>query len=243
MKPIIGVTSGWDGGSLVEGWPVIYAVKGVIERLEQAGAAPIVLPVVENAGLHEEYLRVIDGLVVSGEILSTHRNVFHETAGDVLTNSNPLRYDNEAAAIRFALNRSVPILGICRGHQVLNTVAGGIMKESDITLDNPVIHQQSGIRPPEQGIHSLKIQPGSKLSSMLQAEQIIVNSFHRQAIDKVPDGFIVSAISPDGSIEAIEMEDEFKFVMGLQFHPEMLQGDCWERFFKQFVDTVKENKI
>jgi putative glutamine amidotransferase len=238
LKPVIGVTSGWEPGALVEGWPLAYTPRHLITRLEQAGAAPIILPVVDDVRLYVQYIRMIDGIVIAGEVLSIHRNVLAETSGNVLKNSNPLRYNNEEAAIRYALQDDIPLLSVCRGHQVLNVTAGGDMKSYDITAGNEVVHQQGGQRPPHEGAHEISIRRGTKLHQIVGADRIKVNSFHRQAVGTVPEGFVACAFAADGHIEAIEAEDKDKFVMGLQFHPEMMEGPQWNVLFEQFVEAA-----
>jgi gamma-glutamyl-gamma-aminobutyrate hydrolase PuuD len=157
---------------------------------------------------------------------------------DVLRNSNPLRYRNERAVIRTALKRNLPLLGICRGYQVLNVEAGGTMKDGDVNLNNSINHQQGGTIPPERPSHRLTISRGTRLYRMLNTEQVMVNSFHRQALGKIPANFKVSAVADDGNIEAIEAVGK-RVAVGLQFHPEMLRDEVWSRFFVEFIRLIK----
>lgn len=241
MQVKIGITSGWEPGTVVGGWPLVYVNKGIIDNIVDAGAIPIIIPVVEDEGLFENYIDMIDGIIVAGEVLSIKRNVFEDGGDNVLYNSNPLRYKNEKAAIQMAIKKDIPILGICRGHQVLNVEEGGTMKDGDITIGNDVIHQQGGIKTPDQTTHKISIIQGTKLHKILGEECLNVNSFHRQAVGKIPSGYMVSATTKDGNIEAIETEDN-RFIMGLQFHPEMMKGHIWSQFFRNFVKVVSEYK-
>ncbi len=241
MKIKIGVTSGWEPGTIVEGWPLVYVNKDITDHLAKAGAIPFIIPISENEALTESYLEMADGLVVAGEVLSIKRNVFIDGGNNVLYNSNPLRYKNESVIIKKALEMNIPILGICRGYQVLNVEEGGTMKEEDITIGNKIIHQQGGIASPEQSIHEISIKKGTKLFKMLNKTKIKVNSFHRQALKSIPSGYVVSAFAQDGNIEAIETEDE-RLVIGTQFHPEMLKDGIWHEFFKSYIKAVKHYK-
>src|SRR5690606_2002672 len=120
-----------------------------------------------------------------------------------LESQNPLRYSNERDYIRGALDKHIPLLGICRGHQVLNVVCGGSMYLDDIHLlksGNVVTHQQ-GSRKPEETAHSIRIE--GILAEILGVKEIMVNSFHRQAVKGPPPGFVVVARSQDGMIEAM----------------------------------------
>lgn len=241
VKVKIGITSGWEPGSIVEGWPLVYVNKGSVEGLERAGAIPVILPILDNRDLFNEYMDMVDGIIVSGEVLSIKRNVVKDGGNNPLYNSNPLRYENESAVIRTAIKKDIPLLGICRGYQVLCVELGGGMKEGDVTIGNKVIHQQGGTALPDTGVHNISIQSGTRLQNMLGTENITVNSFHRQVVETIPEGFRVSAVAPDGSIEAIETTDE-RFIMGLQFHPEMMRGEIWNNFFRKFVEIVTNYK-
>lgn len=237
----IGITSGWEPGTVVEGWPLVYTNKGAIENVEKHGGVPVMIPILENLDLYDEYMKLIDGIIVAGEVLSIKRNVVKGGGDNPLYSSNPLRYENEKAAINSAIKSGIPILGICRGYQVLNVELGGSMKDGDITIDNPIIHQQGGIELPNKGVHKISIKPNTKLHGLLKVDEIMVNSFHRQAVGDLPEGFIVSATTEDGHVEAIESADD-RFIIGVQFHPEMLDDDIWNTFFKEFIKVAKKHK-
>lgn len=239
MGPVIGVTTGCEPGEVVEGWPLIYTNRHIVKRLENAGALPILIPILDDSKAIKDIIDMVDAVIVSGEVLSIKRNVFKTHSSNVLYNSNPLRYECERTAILGAIEGDKPLLGICRGFQVLNVEEGGSMKDYDITKDNPIIHQQGGIAPPQKPIHEIKIQENTKLKRLLGVDKIMVNSFHRQAVENIPKGYTESAVSPDGCIEAIEVIDD-RWVLGVQFHPEILENEIWDIFFKNFVKKVME---
>jgi putative glutamine amidotransferase len=238
----IGVTSGWEPGTVVEGWPMVYVNKGLTDSLEEAGAIPIIIPIFDNTQHITSYMDFIDAIIIAGEILSVKRNVVKAIGTNVLENSNPLRYKNEMAAIQAAIRHKKPLLGICRGFQVLTVVEGGSVGDNDINIGNHVLHQQGGVYPPDVGSHRIHITPESKLFDMLKVHSPVVNSFHRQAVDKMPDGYRVAARSEDHHIEAIESISG-PFRMGLQFHPEMLTEKIWKDFFVEFVNLVRTEKL
>ena len=241
MRVKIGITSGWEPGTVVEGWPMVYVNKGLTDSLEAAGAIPVIIPVLENEQLMDEYMALVDGVIVSGEILSVKRNVVKDLGTNILQGSNPLRYKNEYAAIQAAKRANRPLLGICRGHQVLTVVEGGSVCDRDINEGNEVMHQQGGVHLPDVGVHRIRLTPGSTLASMLKDESYLVNSFHRQAVERVPDGYRIAAATEDGNIEAIEAIGD-RFCMGIQFHPEMLPEPIWRHFFSEFVRIVRTSK-
>ena len=159
-----------------------------------------------------------------------------------MENSNPLRYKNEMAAIQAAIRHQKPLLGICRGHQVLTVMEGGSVGDNDINIGNNVLHQQGGVKPPNIGVHRIHITQESVLYDMLKVHSLMVNSFHRQAVNHVPEGYRVAAATEDEYIEAIESIDK-PFRMGIQFHPEMLTEEIWKNFFKKFVSIARNEKL
>ncbi len=150
----------------------------------------------------------------------------------------PARDILELALVRAALERGVPLLGICRGIQVLAVVAGGTLYQ-DLPSQKPGVLKHRQDAPRHALTHSVDIYPRTLLSRLLESPRIKVNSFHHQAVNRVPEGFAVSAHAPDGVVEAIELAGPGggpaaargsglapdRFVLGVQWHPENL----WSR--------------
>lgn len=240
----IGITSGW--GNLVDGWPLVYTNKGIVDALEQAGALPVIFPVLNDVNVAKaiHYVNMVDAVIVSGEVTSIGRNVIANGGDDPLKNSNPLRYRNERAIIRAAVDNNIPLLGICRGMQILVVEEGGTMNLGEISYSSngaghPVIHQQGLQVPPDTPVHHIRIEQGSKLHELLGSDNLMVNSFHRQSVGTVPDGYRVSATTADGTVEAVEAVDD-RLIIGVQFHPEMLRGTEWDNFFTKFVNKIAD---
>jgi len=136
---------------------------------------------------------------------------------------NPVRDEYELAVARYALDRDVPLLAICRGAQVLNVAAGGRLIQ-DLPAAQPSSLDHSVKQPPTAQAHELSIAPDTCLAVLMEtrlrrAEPIIVNSRHHQSIRDLADGFVVSATAPDGVVEAIERPGA-EFCLGVQWHPE-----------------------
>lgn len=240
-KARIGITCGWEPGQVVEGWALTYAGKSLVERVEAAGAVPVLIPVLDQPELAAEYMPFLDGLVLSGEVLSIKRNVIVEHERNILRNSNPPRYDTEAAMIRAGLQAGKPMLGICRGFQVLVVEEGGSVLDGDVNENNYVLHQQGPGIPPSKTVHVINVQPGSTFHTLLGGvESTMVNSFHRQAVVNIPPGYVASARAPDDVVEVIEADDG-RLVIGLQFHPEAINTPLWTQFFARFVTKVTEH--
>ena len=145
--------------------------------------------------------------------------------------------------IREALNdKGIPILGICRGHQVLNFALGGTLWQDIYTSPGTNLsHQQSSAR--HELHHQLLIQQDSLLSDILGVEKMHTNSFHHQAVRDPAPGLKVSARTADGIVEAIESDDSEVFVLGIQFHPECLykHHPRFLRIFSRFVQAAAHN--
>jgi len=141
------------------------------------------------------------------------------------------RDDFELALIRGALRRDIPILGICRGIQILNVSQGGTVRN---LRDQPKLARVHGITLHSMDAHPVEIAAKSKLAGILGAGRRDASSFHGQAIGRLGDGFQVSARAPDGVVEAIELPKQ-RFVVGVQWHPELppAQTEMFETFLKE----------
>jgi putative glutamine amidotransferase len=136
---------------------------------------------------------------------------------------NPARDEYELALARYALDRDVPVLAICRGAQVLNVAAGGNLIQ-DLPTAQPSAVGHSVKQPTTAEVHELSIAPDTCLAVLMESrlrhdDPIIVNSRHHQSIRDVAAGFVVSATAPDGVVEAIERPGA-AFCLGVQWHPE-----------------------
>lgn len=216
-RPIIGITGNYDSGkcTLLEGY-----YRSVLE----AGGTPIVIPAFEDTDAMVSLLDHVDALILSGGGDINPLYLGEEPIRE-LSSINPARDNQELLLVRLAANRQIPILGICRGIQVMTAALGGklyqdIYKEAGATLK----HSQDTER--HTATHSVRIASSSKLSKIFGATNLYVNSFHHQSVREAAPGFAVTAVSPDGLIEAVE-SIHGKSMLGVQWHPEcmILGGD------------------
>lgn len=216
-RPIIGITGNYDSGkcTLLEGY-----YRSVLE----AGGTPIVIPAFEDTDAMVSLLDHVDALILSGGGDINPLYLGEEPIRE-LSSINPARDNQELLLVRLAANRQIPILGICRGIQVMTAALGGklyqdIYKEAGATLK----HSQDTER--HTATHSVRIASSSKLSKIFGATNLYVNSFHHQTVREAAPGFAVTAVSPDGLIEAVE-SIHGKSMLGVQWHPEcmILGGD------------------
>jgi len=189
-----------------------------VNAVVKAGGTPVLIPLITNEAALDEILQRMDGLILSGggDIYSP---LFGEELHPTVESYDLERDRYEIALVKRAAERQIPILGICRGCQMINIAFGGTLIQ-DIPSQIPesaVNHNQEEAR--EIATHSVKITPESQLYQIVHTEQIMVNSFHHQAIKNAAPGFAVVAQAEDGVIEAIE-STEGKAILGVQWHPE-----------------------
>ena len=147
------------------------------------------------------------------------------------------RDDFEIALIRGALDRDMPILGVCRGIQILNVACGGAIRN---LRDNPQLHDTHGIALDSWRAHSVAVTTGSRVAQLVGAGHKQVNSFHAQAVGRVGEGLRVAARAPDGVVEALERNDR-RYVIATQWHPEIISLENKSELvvFEEFLKETK----
>lgn len=232
MKPIIGITASENGKGT--------SLKDTyVKRVLEAGGVPIILPSLLTDQI-EQLLKRIDGLLLSGGG-DIDPNYFGEDPHPYLGEVAPRRDGFEIALAKQALHMNTPILGICRGMQVLNVAAGGNMYQdlSKQRKEESIQHSQKA--PTHHASHTVHLKGESLLKKLIGAEEVRVNSFHHQAVKNVPEPFIISARSNDDVIEAIESLTN-NFVVGVQWHPEELMDVHSTKLFEKFIEESRERK-
>jgi putative glutamine amidotransferase len=239
-KPLIGVTA-YDYVKPENGWHYDISYCKNAAAIERAGGLPVLIP----SSLQEETLRAIyerlDAVLLPG-------------GGDV----NPSQYKSEVNAelhsvsderdamelsmAKWALADDLPVLGICRGIQLLNVAMGGsLVQDIPSKLHSDLRHDLEGDEPRNTFLHEVELKADSRLATILGDTQFKVNSIHHQALRDVAPNAKVVGTAPDGIVEAIEVPDKH-FVMAVQWHPEDLLDDDerMEKLFKAFVEAAKE---
>jgi len=201
-----------------------------------AGGLPLMLPThPEAAAPPGDALDAIDGLLLSGGG-SLPPAYFVEHPEPSLRQTNPPRYDVEVALVQAGLARGMPMVGICRGMQTMVEAVGGELVRDLRSL--PGAHEHYQTEQPAFPTHDLRIAPDSHLAGWIGAS-CRVNSFHRQVVRSVPEGWRVTAWSDDDLPEAVERTAGF--AVGLQFHPEWLAGvhPGFATLFQDFVRAAE----
>jgi putative glutamine amidotransferase len=214
--PTIGLTLDAEpaGGWAKMPW---YALRqNYFSAVAGAGGLPVALPHLPE--LADRYLDGIDALLVTGGAFDVDPALFGATSRHVTVSLKETRTTFELAMVRGALDRDLPVLGICGGQQLLNVVLGGtLIQHIPDAVPNALPHEQPNPRT-EPG-HPVAITPGSRLAAIVDTTRMQVNSAHHQAADAVGPGVAITARAPDGVVEAIE-DPRKKFCIGVQWHPE-----------------------
>ena len=215
--PFVGVTT----SITVDKYPErAYLNSAYLRAVEQAGGAPVLLPPPLGAAARDALWARLDGLLLTGggDVDPQH---FGEPRHPTLVEVSEARDALELELAGRALAQGLPLLAICRGIQVLNVALGGSLHQ-DVPSDpgSPLSHSQAERR--HQPTHQVKVQAGSRLSAVLGALEVDVNSFHHQAIKRLGRGLAAVAWAPDGIVEGVELTDGAPFVLGVQWHPEDL---------------------
>lgn len=233
MKPRIGMLIRMKSGDnhYVIGQSDINAVKN-------AGGLPVLIPVMNSTEDIPEQVENIDALYIPG---GPDINTLLFGEEPIIGMGGSRRSDDiyEMEIIRQAAAKNLPILGVCRGEQVINIAFGGtVYQDIPAQYPNALRHRQ-----PDPGCemtHSVKVEKGTALYALCNCERLEVNTFHHESVREPGRGIKVSATAPDGIIEAIESEDGR--IMGIQWHPELLQqeGGVHTAVFKRLVELAKK---
>ena len=230
--PLIGVTPWFDYDK-----HLTYIKKGYCEGIMKAGGMPVLLPLTTDEEILSQATSRCDGFLLSGgpdidpKYYGENNMVYN---GEI----SPYRDVMEVYIVRKAIENEKPVLGICRGLQIMNAALGGTLYQDILTQmkeSAPLKHSQEA--PRWYPTHDILIERNTRVWSWFEQERAGVNSFHHQAVKEVAPGFKVTSRAADGVIESIEHETH-RFAVGVQWHPELM----WQEDLKQikiFEDFVR----
>ncbi|SHI96115.1 putative glutamine amidotransferase [Malonomonas rubra DSM 5091] len=238
MRPLIGITT---GAAKIKTRTYNKATNYYGNSLELAGALPILLPIFDNQSLAKDLVARLDGIIISGGDDDIDPANYGESICKALCQINPERDEWEFSLYRHFKAAGKPILGICRGCQVINVAEGGSLYQSVCDQIEGCCNHYTATTLMCELHHLINIAPESKLFEIFQLEKLEINSFHNQAVRRVAPGFRASAYSDDGVIEAIESETA-PFIIGIQAHPEALtkRFPHYVRLFETFVAAARD---
>ncbi len=226
-KPIIGITVSRNYDSRQLWLPYAYS-----RRIEEAGALPLLIPPMDPAAA-VSLAGSLHGLLLSGggDVSPFY---YGEEPQPGLDEVDAQRDAWEFALVRAAILGELPLLGICRGLQILNVILGGTLIQD---LSGPDFLQHRQKAPRSHPSHTVEIHRHTRLAHILGAGHLAVNSFHHQAPAVVATGLKKTATAPDGVIEALE-DGEHRFLLGVQWHPESLHHPASTSLFRAFVNAA-----
>lgn len=233
MTPIIAILGGVDDER------TLNLKSAYAHAVENSGGLPIAIPYTENEETLDKYIELCDGVLFSGGC-DIEPKKFGEETKDTCGKIQLFRDKLEFSFFEKAFRAKKPIMGICRGVQLINVALGGSIYQdipSEIATD--ILHRQK-----EAGqltTHEVGIISDTPLMELIGEEKMPVNSFHHQSIKALGEGLEVMAFADDGIIEAVYHNGE-SYIMGYQWHPEkLLDTDPYKKvLFDDFIKASKE---
>ncbi|HZK35214.1 MAG TPA: gamma-glutamyl-gamma-aminobutyrate hydrolase family protein [Bacillota bacterium] len=236
MRPLIGVTCNYDFES-----DNSKVFNGYYESIIGVGGLPLLIPATENLSAQETLMHMDGLLLTGGQDIDPY--LFAEDPDPNIGMINPIRDRLEIQLCQEAIRRDMPVLGICKGLQIMAIVSGGTLYQ-DINTGYEgklICHNQKS--PGCYGIHQVSLRPNTLLKKIFGKDTLRVNSFHHQAVKTPGESLVVSATSKDGIIEAVEATN-LAFFLGVQWHPEQMTGTSPEmaKLFKAFVSQAASTR-
>lgn len=231
---VIGISGGFGDA---EGFKRSGVNDYYVQAVLKAGATPLILPICQDEKAIETMVDLCDGFILSGGV-DIHPMYYHEEISNQCEDFDVLRDQFEWLLLEAVEKKSKPVLGICRGAQLLNVFYGGTLYQ-DLSMkdDLYVMHRQKGSR--GFGCHQIQVVKDTFLSEIYN-HHALVNSYHHQAVKDLAPLFNIVATSLDGVVEAFE--NQSKNIYAVQFHPEMMvEHDLRAvQLFKTFLERVED---
>lgn len=236
MRPLIGIACHADFRQ-ESGRPIYCNNRAYSHAIEQAGGIPVLIPFLDDVAALETLLVRLDGVLLSGGVdIAPER--YHEEPHPMLRRTSAELDEFEFTLARWALEENMPLLGICRGMQLLNVVFGGTLyQDLDALYPGGMNHCHQEL-PRNTISHDVFVEAGSRMEKILGTRQFGVNTLHHQAVNMPGKGVHITGRAEDGMPELMEVP-AYRFVMAVQFHPEeifMKESAC-ANLFSAFVQA------
>ncbi len=235
MHPVIGITLDREETDSYSKLPWYAVRENYVDPIANLGGTPVLLPY--HCDYIENYLDIISGIIITGGDFDIDPKLYGQLTSHSRIKLKPKRCEFEYKLASKAIERNMPVLGICGGHQLINVIFGGSLIPH-IPEDDPnyLSHEQS---PPfDQPAHIINITPKSQLHQIMKMDTALVNTAHHQAVARLGKGLVDSAVAPDGIIEGIE-STQHKFCIGVQWHPEYLITEGDRRLFSGLIQACQ----
>lgn len=243
MKPVIGITGNalFKGADIFYGHRVTYTQQRYVEAIQKVGGLPLVIPISDPESA-KQAMGMVDGLLMTGGQDITPQ-LYGEEPLPEIGNYFPPRDQSEIALVDEAMRLGKPILAICRGMQLVNVALGGSLYQDGSQVKEPGLLQHLQNVDEQLGSHTIDIDPDSLLATVHSVEKR-VNSLHHQYVKQVAEKLEVTSRSKDGMIESVEGKNTGNWLLGVQWHPELMYGKDpeSEALFALFVEETKKNQ-
>ena len=215
-RPVIGLTLDAEPPGGYSAFPWYALRENYAQAIDKAGGLAMLLP--HEPARAADYLDRLDGVVVTGGAFDIDPALFGAPTRHAKVTTKDKRTQFELALTRGALERDLPLLGICGGQQLLAVALGGsLIQHIPDEVAGALVHEQQN--PRDQTSHTVAVTAGTLLHRIVGAPEIAVNSTHHQAVKDAGPQLVVDAVAPDGVIEGIE-DPRRRFCLGVQWHPE-----------------------
>jgi putative glutamine amidotransferase len=236
MRPLIGIPC----HALIRaetGRPIYAINRSYVHAVESGGGIPILVPMMNDLSTLTALLSRLDGLLLPGGI-DLHPSRYGEEVHPLTEEADHELDEFEITLASWAFQQDIPVLGVCRGMQLINIVLGGtLFQDIDDQYPNSIAHSHRDW-PRTHLAHHIIIEPGSRMETILGTREVKVNSLHHQAIKDPGKGVCITGRAPDGIPELLEVTG-YRFVMAAQSHPEEIYSiePAFKRLFAAFVQA------
>lgn len=236
-KPIIGISGSRiiNNSGALPGYYRSYVNEDYVDSVIQNGGIPYIIPFNEDPAVTAEQISNVDGLILSGGHDIDPR-LYGEESQQKIGMIWPERDQFDMRLLTGAEESHLPILGICRGAQLINVVHGGSLYQDLSYREEQTLKHNQG-HTPTLATQTADLSTGSYLARLFDKREIAVNSFHHQLIKNLGKGLTIAAQAKDGVVEAFENEDAS--IIGVQWHPEMLHRNV-KMMNKLFADLIRK---
>ena len=218
--------------------------KYVMALINAAGAIPLIIPSIADELELDELIAMADGILLTGAVSNVHPSHFNQPVHNIELPLDPLRDALTLNIVRAAIHEGVPLFAVCRGFQEINVAFGGSLHQAVQEVSGLNDHREikeDSLEAQYGESHLVSLTANGQLTTIVNSEQLMVNSLHGQGIDRLGEGLTAEAFAPDGLIEAIRVNGATTFALGVQWHPEwkVMENPAYLAIFNAFGDACR----